>query len=164
MRVIYCVNTNGVGSALVVRSIFAASRPCTIIISTNSRLHILLKETSLAISPNIVILPAFCRNFFLSSLFKIFPLSFMFFKGFSSVLVCDDIPFLFVPRQVLFLQQMSLFKNNSFKWRILRLYFLLALPRCSSIIVQSVQMSAYLRRFCPSIASRIIVFNHVLPS
>ena len=46
--------------------------------------------------------------------------------------------------------------DRSIKWRILRLYFRFTLPRCSSIIVQSVQMSAYLRRFCPSISNRII--------
>ena len=164
MRALYCVNTNGVGSALVAKSIFATLQPCIILLSHDSRLHNILKSSSLLHPQNHVVFPAFSRHFVFSALIKIFPFSRFFFSSYTSLLICDDIPFLFVPRQILFLQQMSLFMDRSFKWRILRLYFRFSLPRCSSIIVQSEQMSAYLRRFYPSISQRIVIFNHVLPS
>jgi hypothetical protein len=164
MRAVYGVNTNGVGSALVVRSIVSALEPCSIIVSNCSRLHSLLGDLPASASSNLLVLPAFFRNLFISSLIKLSPFSWFLFKRFSTVLVCDDIPFLFVSNQILFLQQISLFKEHSLKWRILRLYFLLTLPKCRSIIVQSAQMASYLRLFCPYIAPRVIVFSHVLPS
>lgn len=151
-HLLWALGVNGEGSSRVtfafIKSICSGNSlslsKVTIVYSSGSTLSQLISsflESMPLVSsyPNVrfVKLPKIARNYLLHFIIKFCagPL-----LAFDSVVVFDDFPFRFLPRQVLYFHQPNLVYNSSMFWCVKRLTFRLLLSPSLTIYMQTLHM------------------------